>query len=189
MNDFDYLKNSLKFAETFSEPWFVVGGWAIDLFLGHKTREHHDVDVGIFRKSQLTLQELLLNDGWRLEWMQKGVGHPWKKGEYLELPIHEIWGFRSGPNIEILLNESDENNWQYRRDTSVYLPFEQAILVRDGIPYLAPEATLMFKSRNIREVDTQDFKAVLPHISTQQKSWLKASLLSQDLQHPWLANL
>ncbi len=189
MNDFDYLKDSLKFIESFNEPWFVVGGWAIDLFLGHKTREHHDVDVGIFRKSQLTLQELLLKDGWRLEWMQKGVGHPWEKGQYLELPIHEIWGFRSDPNIEILLNESDENNWQYRRDISVSLPRKQAIFMRNGIPYLAPEATLMFKSRHIREVDNQDFKAALPKMSAQQRSWLRVSLVSQDPQHTWLVDL
>ena len=27
----------------FSKPWFVAGGWALDLYLGHKTREHSDI--------------------------------------------------------------------------------------------------------------------------------------------------
>lgn len=26
-------------------PWWVVGGWAIDGFLGEKTREHADLEV------------------------------------------------------------------------------------------------------------------------------------------------
>ena len=33
-------------------PWFIAGGWAIDLFLGRKTREHADVDFALSRLDQ-----------------------------------------------------------------------------------------------------------------------------------------
>jgi Aminoglycoside-2''-adenylyltransferase len=31
-------------------PWWIAGGWAIDLFLGRQTREHEDLDVLILRR-------------------------------------------------------------------------------------------------------------------------------------------
>jgi len=33
-----------------SVPWWVAGGWAIDLFLNRSTRQHHDLDVGVLRR-------------------------------------------------------------------------------------------------------------------------------------------
>ena len=26
-------------------PWWIAGGWAIDLYLGRQTRPHEDIDV------------------------------------------------------------------------------------------------------------------------------------------------
>ena len=31
--------------ERFAFPWWIAGGWAIDLALGRSTRAHGDVDV------------------------------------------------------------------------------------------------------------------------------------------------
>jgi hypothetical protein len=28
-------------------PWYVAGGWAIDLFIGRQTREHGDLEIAI----------------------------------------------------------------------------------------------------------------------------------------------
>ena len=28
-------------------PWFVAGGWAIDLFLGTPTRDHEDLEIAV----------------------------------------------------------------------------------------------------------------------------------------------
>jgi hypothetical protein len=28
-------------------PWFVAGGWAIDLFLGTRTRDHEDLEIAV----------------------------------------------------------------------------------------------------------------------------------------------
>jgi hypothetical protein len=30
-------------------PWWIAGGWALDLFLGYQTRGHGDLDVGVLR--------------------------------------------------------------------------------------------------------------------------------------------
>jgi hypothetical protein len=49
----------------FEPDWFVAGGWAIDLFLEKTTRPHEDIEIAIFRKNQLALQDYL--DGWLLK--------------------------------------------------------------------------------------------------------------------------
>ena len=32
-------------------PWWIAGGWAIDLFLDRETRPHADLDVGVLRRN------------------------------------------------------------------------------------------------------------------------------------------
>src|SRR5580693_6175690 len=31
-------------------PWWIAGGWALDLFSGRQSRPHRDLDVGILRR-------------------------------------------------------------------------------------------------------------------------------------------
>ena len=48
----------------FEWPWFVAGGWAVDLYLGCVTRTHKDIDFAVLRDNQLDLQQFLR--GWGL---------------------------------------------------------------------------------------------------------------------------
>lgn len=72
----------------FRRPWFVAGGWAIDLFLGRMTRAHEDVDVAIFREDQLDLQDFLR--GCRFTKIARGRRELWNERERLDAPVHEI---------------------------------------------------------------------------------------------------
>ena len=40
------LPNVLRDLEA---PWWIAGGWALDLFLGRVTRAHNDVEIADFR--------------------------------------------------------------------------------------------------------------------------------------------
>lgn len=44
-----------------SNPWCVVGGWALDLWHGTKTREHEDLEFTILRED-LSVFRYALND-------------------------------------------------------------------------------------------------------------------------------
>lgn len=49
-------------AELFSAltvPWWIAGGWAIDLYIGTQTREHDDIDVQILRRDQQAVRAIL----------------------------------------------------------------------------------------------------------------------------------
>jgi hypothetical protein len=45
-------------------PWWVAGGWALDLFLGKVTRAHKDLDIGIGRKNAAMAVAAL--SGWEM---------------------------------------------------------------------------------------------------------------------------
>jgi len=36
----------------FTPPWFICGGWAVDAWLGRRTREHGDFDITVFHHDQ-----------------------------------------------------------------------------------------------------------------------------------------
>ncbi|CAI7977465.1 hypothetical protein FRAHR75_350031 [Frankia sp. Hr75.2] len=48
----------------FPAPWWIAGGYAIELAVGNQFREHSDIDVAVLRRDQLAVQRVLV--GW--EW-------------------------------------------------------------------------------------------------------------------------
>jgi len=40
-------------------PWWIAGGYAIELAVGHAFREHEDIGVLLLRRDQLAVQEVL----------------------------------------------------------------------------------------------------------------------------------
>jgi hypothetical protein len=174
--------------------WFVAGGWAIDLFLGRQTREHSDVDIGIFRVQQRALQELLT--GWNLRRIVNQRSEPWLLGEELRLPVHEIHADLGGTaSLEILLAEEQQGGktpgaWVYRRDAGIQRSRSRAILrSAEGIRYLAPEIVMLFKSKLPRGKDQADFSIVLPSLSSEQRAWLFEAIKRGDPRHSWLGML
>ena len=102
----------------FPHPWYIAGGWAVDLYLGRETREHDDIDVVILRKDQFELQRYLTN--WAFVKVVDGQRLPWTDRERLDLPVHEVHATsRNRARIEFLLNESSGGTWQFRRNLAV----------------------------------------------------------------------
>ena len=48
---FEQIEITAAHMDGFPAPWFVSGGWAIDLFLGRVTRDHSDIEIGIYRRA------------------------------------------------------------------------------------------------------------------------------------------
>lgn len=173
----------------YERRWWVGGGWAIDLFLGRTTRPHDDVDVVVPRDEQQLVHAHFA--GWDLQTAHEGRLTPWH-GERLELPIHVIW-CRPDPcspwHLELLLMEVATGRWRFRRDPRITLELDRIGLVRDGIPYLAPEIPLLYKSKEPRERDEADLAAVLGELPEARRAWLAGALRLHDPAHPWLPRL
>jgi hypothetical protein len=71
-------------------PWWVAGGWAIELFLGCVTRGHKDMDIAIARERQPEMARAL--QGWDIQIASAGKLTPWTAGDWLEGgKRHQFW--------------------------------------------------------------------------------------------------
>lgn len=107
----------------------------------------------------------------------------------MELPIHKVYVFNENTNehIEILLNESNNNEWVYRRDLRICKPLNTIYSYNKlGIPYLNPEIVLLFKAKNTREKDNQDFDFVINQLDDKKREWLSKNLKLTNPNHQWI---
>lgn len=89
-----------------------------------------------------------------------------------------------------MLDEGGDDDWSFRRDTNIRRPFERAVCCNaDGIPYLAPEIQLLYKSNSIRPKDQIDFDAVVGFLDKDARAWLRNSLAMMNPNHVWLSRL
>jgi hypothetical protein len=174
--------------ETFAPApfrWWVSGGHALDLHLQRSWRDHEDTDVGVVR-SDLPAVQALLSD-WDLHVAAAGQLTPWR-GEPLAIDRHQnnLWCrlTATGPWVlDVTIGEGSNENWIYRRDPSVQLAWAVAVLrTADGVPYLAPEVQLLYKSKGLRPKDNVDASEVIPRLDARQREFL-GRLLGPD--HPW----
>jgi hypothetical protein len=165
--------------------WWIGGGHALELFTGRSWRRHGDADLGICRRDAVALPAVL--GGWDLHFASSGRLTPWN-GELLsaELNQNNIW-CRPSPSspwrIDVTIGEGDEGGWVYRRDPSLRLPWREAVLEStEGIPYLAPELQLLFKSKGVRPKDEADAREVIGSLPAFRRARL-ARWLPEG--HPW----
>jgi GrpB-like predicted nucleotidyltransferase (UPF0157 family) len=171
--------------------WYISSGWALDLFLGQVTRVHHDVDVAIARTDQLTLQQYLSERGWQWLTPFEQRLEPWPPHLQLALPRHQAHAHRDDAFIDFLLTDIGSDVWRYRRDPMVIRnAARMSLLTEKGIPYLAPELVLLFKSKNTsnqaRQKDQTDFERVYTHLEPERRAWLRWALIAAAPDHPWL---
>ncbi len=186
------ISTSIKVNEwmsRFDGQWGIAGGWAIDLFLGKESRLHSDIEVAIFREDQHVLKMAL--SGWSFEKVVKGELISWKE-EWLELPVQEIHGVhkQAGERLEVLLNETREGKWIFRRESSISFPESSLFLdSNEGVPYLHPAVVLLYKAKNAREKDHADFYAVKDLLKMEDKEWLCKALQVHVPGHLWILEL
>ncbi len=175
--------------------WWIAGGWALDLHVGRQTREHEDIDIGIARRDHLHVQRLL-GAAWSLyKTHQPGLA-PWRPGEVLAEPVHDIWARRGDGSpwaFQLMLVEVRGGEWVYRRLPEIRRPLASVVAMSgDGIPYLRPEVQLLYKcgSSGRRPKDLEDLRRMLPFLTAGEVAWLRESLSRQfPGGHEWLLRL
>lgn len=175
----------------FRRPWWIAGGYAIDALCGQGRREHGDIDIGLFAADQVAVRTHLR--GWDPHAADPpGTLRPWAEEEALPAEVHDIWVRRDEADawrFQLMLNPRDGDDWVYRRDSRIRRPIGDLVWWREGIPYLAPEIQLLFKSKGAREKDRQDFEDALPLLEREQRQWLAAALGVASPGHEWLERL
>ena len=176
-------------------PWWVAGGYAIELAVGEPVRPHDDVDVLLLRRDHLAARSLLAEwDCWVAD--PPGTLRPWPLGETLPDTVHDVW-CRETPDapwrFQLMLDESDEDgtHWRSRRDPLITRPVAGiGSRTGAGVPFLRPEIQLFYKARVHRPKDEVDFVAALPLLSAAEREWLRdAIVLTSGQEHTWLSDL
>ena len=89
--------------------------------------------------------------------------------------------------FELMLDDSVGDNWAYRRAPTITRPLASAIRRNgQGVPYLAPEIQLLYKSRAPRPKDEADFARTAPCLVSTARAWLVEALVRIEPGHPWL---
>nr|WP_020498457.1 hypothetical protein [Sciscionella marina] len=173
-------------------PWWIAGGYGIELAVGRPLRAHGDIDVLLLRRDQSELPRLL--GDWELCAADPpGTLRPWREGEWLGPRVHDIWCRRPGGpwRIQVMLDESDGADWVSRRDSRLRRNSARlGAWTAQGIPYLAPEIGLFYKAQRPRARDESDFAAVAGLLGPAARGWLAGAIVANyGAGHPWLAPL
>ncbi|GAA4893337.1 nucleotidyltransferase domain-containing protein [Streptomyces coeruleoprunus] len=184
-------------AEVFAQadfPWWIAGGYAIELAVGHELRPHSDLDVLVLRRDQTLVRGFLADwDLYVADPPGQGKLRPWHPGEVLQPSLHDVWCRRTPKapwSVQLMLDEAEGTQWVSRRAPAIRRPIDQLGRTSEtGIPYLAPEVQLFYKAKATREKDATDFEAVLPLLDAPARAWLADAIRVIVPGHPWLGRL
>jgi hypothetical protein len=172
-------------------PWYVAAGWAIDLFLGGRRRDHEDLEIGVPVKRFGEIAAAL--GGLDFHVVAPATAEPVAQAGELFERTHQTWGLDRAADvwrIEVFREPSDGDDWLSRRDESIRLAYDDLIEhTADGIPYARPEVVLLFKARSARAKDESDLAAVLPRLSAERRRLLAGWIGQVHPGHFWLPDL
>lgn len=202
----------------YARPWAMCGGWAIDAWLGRRTREHGDFDICVFDDDQQRLFEHLSD--WHLiahDAAMAGNSRDLWDGRRLQLPAHlharpaderslellmqwvttPFTTTKDGLDLDIQFNRRDGGEWLFSPHPRVALPLERATApLRPGLPTAVPHVLLFYKATaywgqegHPRSHDLSDFLALLPLLERDALRWLGDAIAALVPGHPWLEHL
>ena len=169
--------------------WYVSAGWALDLFVGHQTREHEDLEIAL-PEDQFEILRRALPE---LEFFVVGDGLAQPVTGAARTAHHQTWARDAASGnwrLDVFREPWDGDTWVCRRDPRIRLPQPRAIArTEDGIPYAQPEIVLLFKAKEVRPKDQEDFDAVLPLLDARRRRWLAEAIRLVHPTHRWLPAL
>lgn len=186
--------------EELDAQWWIAGGFAVDLFVGRKTREHRDIDIAALSidKAQfhahLASWEPMVHVGWVGEPEKSDAWFDHWNGDPSDDPVHQVW-FRPGGgkpwSFEILFSPGTHQEWRFKKDQSLRLPTTALGVIRDGLPVLRPEIVLLHKANSSYEGEfaDKDFDVLLPLLEADRRAWLAAAISSLNPDQRWLGRL
>lgn len=171
-----------------SASWYIVGGWALDLWLGEQRRDHGDLEFATRPQdaelisshlSELTFYEV--KDG---QFTLAELNRP------VDSSVWQYWGADLATGfwrVDMMMERGSAELWSYKRHQSLKQSRVNAIrLNARGIPYLAPPNVLLFKAKHCRPKDDDDFEVIFPKLGTVDRENLRAWLTSFHPNHKWL---
>jgi hypothetical protein len=170
--------------------WWIAGGHAIDHALKRPLRSDIELNVLMLRADQMAVRDFL--GDWDCHVADPpGSLRGWPPGESLRHGVFDV-RVRRDPldkwRLRLKFDPTEGDRWRSRRDARVTRPVDELGAPDDhGIPFLAPEVLLYYRAQRPKSWDQEDFEAVLPALSGNQRAWLSHAIaVSWGRQHRWL---
>jgi hypothetical protein len=181
-------QEAARHLETLAAPWYVIAGWALDLFLGRQTREHADLEIGVPEHRFAEVREVLSG----FELVAVGDGRAWPLSEESLATHRQTWVREPGGpwRVDVMREPWAGDTWICRRDPTIRQQAASLISrTAAGIPYVQPEVVLLFKAKHVSPKDELDLATVLPHLDSRRRSWLRDALTRVHPGHAWIESL
>jgi hypothetical protein len=169
-------------------PWWVAGGWALDLWRGEQTRSHHDLEICVPRtewqevRERLAGHDLWYVDNGTMRWLGPAAPVP-DEARQVWVRDRATCAWR----LDVMVDPGNRDLWICHRDPRLSRPLADAVSTSaGGIPFLRPEIVLLLKAKYLRPKDELDFAATVPLLDAAARSWLVDALTLMHLGHTWL---
>lgn len=162
--------------------WWIAGGRAARM--GAPRRHHEDIDVAVRLLDLPQLRRHLA--GWHLWEAHDGSLRPLPAGEQVRPDCEQLWLRRDAHHpweLDLLLDRS-RDEWVFKRDARVRLPWHRALHTVGGVTYLRPEIALLHKAHLDRPKDRDDLAAAV--LDSVGRAWLVETLRLLG-HHDWVA--
>ncbi|WP_087725237.1 nucleotidyltransferase domain-containing protein [Pandoraea sp. PE-S2T-3] len=175
-----------------SAHWYVVGGWALDLWHGTQTREHEDLEFSVLPEDVSHFRDMLAELVFFT--VRDGVVEYLPASESPAADITQLWGGDLAERcwrVDMMVEtRGTRDTWAYKRAPDLRRARIDVIRkTGDGVPYLCPAAVLLFKAKHRREKDERDFRLALPKLPPSEKDDLRQWLATLHPGHDWLQAL
>ena len=152
--------------------WYVAGGRAARM--GAPARHHEDTDIAVWAEDLDQLRQALAD--WHLWEAVSGSLRPLLAGVAITDGCQGLWARRNAGEpwrIDLLLDRSGDE-WMFKRDARVRVPWDRALQTVDGICYLRPELALLHKAHLDRPKDREDL--AVARLDADARAWLARTL-------------
>lgn len=166
-------------------PWYVAGGWAVDLHLGGQRRDHEDLEIAVPSAHFGAVADRFPD----MHFHVAGGGEVVPINPVAMAAHHQTWAWDPDGScwrFDVFREPHDKDIWISRRDSRLRRPYGNLIRTdRNKIPYLSPDVVLLFKAKHRREKDEADYAALTPVLSASERAWLDEALDLVHPGHPW----
>jgi Aminoglycoside-2''-adenylyltransferase len=172
-------------------PWTIVGGWAIDLWLGQQTRSHKDIEISILRDDIKIFQNSLTE----IDFFCAGSGKltALAPNQTPEHAVHQVWCLdrtQQQWRLDIMMEPGTQEEWVFRRNPIIKRPrSKMTSKTPTDIPFLNPAGVLLYKAKHVRGKDEHDFDQVAQKLQPSDKDWLIGALQVEHPNHHWIERL
>jgi hypothetical protein len=164
-------------------PWWLTGGWAIDLAAGYLSRPHNGIDVFMAARDAPALSRELVGVSFDLV-DASGGAIPWRP-DLRQLEMSDRL-FVASPTLplrsQIAFGVCDGDGWVFPSDRAIRASLADATTERFAIPLLTPRIVLFNRAFSFRGQDQADFETAYPLLQTDDKAWL-ADAIRRRLHH------